>query len=246
MPSKRTGGKKIRPFAGFPAGKLKTIVVPEQFFSDLLPLVDDLHELKLTVYCLWALQQREGDHRYLRLRDVLADEVFMSGMGAAKDAEANVCAALARAVARGSLLEVVVPGAAGDEAIFFMNTDKGRRAVEALERGEWQPGNGASVGLIAGRPTIFALYEENFGPLTPMLSETLRDAETTYPYGWIEDAMRAAVQNNKRSWRYVEAILKRWTTEGRPAPSALTKEGDGPATDRYVQDQYFRRREDEK
>ncbi|MCC7209938.1 MAG: DnaD domain protein [Anaerolineae bacterium] len=247
MPSKRTGGKKVRPFAGFPAGNLKRIIVPEQFFSDLLPLIDDLNELKLTVYCLWALQQREGDHRYLRLRDVLADEVFTSGMGAAKDAEANVCAALARAVARGSLLEVMVPGPTGDEAIYFMNTDKGRRAVEALERGEWQPGNGAAVGLIASRPTIFALYEENFGPLTPLLSETLRDAEATYPYGWIQDAMRAAVENNKRSWRYVEAILRRWTTEGRPPPTPAKDNANGaPENDRYVQDQYFRRREDEK
>lgn len=246
MPIKRTGGKKVRPFAGFPAGRLNKIVVPERFFSDLLPLIDDLHELKLTVYCFWALQQREGDQRYLRLRDLLADTVFMVGMGAAADAEQHVCAALAQAVARGSLLEVMVPGAGGDEAVYFMNTDKGRRAVEALERGEWQPGNGAAVGLIADRPNVFALYEENFGPLTPMLSEALRDAENTYPYGWIQDAMRAAVENNKRSWRYVEAILRRWATEGRPAPTTAAKDGAAPQGDRYVQDKYFRRREDEK
>jgi DnaD/phage-associated family protein len=247
MPIKRTGGKKVKPFAGFPAGRLNKIIVPERFFSDLLPLIDDVHELKLTVYCFWALQQREGEHRYLLLRDFLADTVFLAGMGSAADAEANVCAALARAVARGSLLEVVVPGADGDEPCYFMNTDKGRRAVEALEHGDWQPGNGMAVGLIADRPTIFALYEENFGPLTPMLSETLRDAENTYPYVWIQDAMRAAVENNKRSWRYVEAILKRWATEGRPAPSpAAAKDGGPPEGDRYVQDKYFRRREDAK
>ena len=47
------------------------------------------------------------------------------------------------------------------------------------------------------------------------MAETLGEAEDTYPAEWIEDALRIAVQRNKRTWRYVAAILERWQREGR-------------------------------
>jgi DnaD/phage-associated family protein len=59
------------------------------------------------------------------------------------------------------------------------------------------------------------MYEENIGPLTPLAADALKEAEKEYPTGWIEDAMRKAVKNNARNWRYVETILKRWQREGR-------------------------------
>ncbi len=30
-----------------------------------------------------------------------------------------------------------------------------------------------------------------------------------------EDAFRIAVENNKRNWRYIKAILRRWQEKGR-------------------------------
>ena len=48
-----------------------------------------------------------------------------------------------------------------------------------------------------------------------MIAETLRDAEETYPASWIEEAIRIAVENNVRNWRYVQAILEDWRTRGR-------------------------------
>ena len=69
--------------------------------------------------------------------------------------------------------------------------------------------------LALERPNIFKLYEENIGPLTPLISDTLHDAELAYPAEWIEDAFKIAVQANARSWRYVETILKRWKEKGR-------------------------------
>ncbi|MCC6568613.1 MAG: DnaD domain protein, partial [Anaerolineales bacterium] len=45
--------------------------------------------------------------------------------------------------------------------------------------------------------------------------DTLKDAEETYHAEWIVEAMELAVKNNKRNWRYCEAILKRWKDEGR-------------------------------
>ena len=42
-------------FAGFPAGKLPTTPVPNQFFSELLPLVDNLVELKVILHLFWLI-----------------------------------------------------------------------------------------------------------------------------------------------------------------------------------------------
>ncbi len=205
----------IPPFNGFPNGPNGRVIVPERFFSDLLPAIDDLAELKLTLYAFWLLHQREGDYRYFRLRDVLGDVTFMAGMGPAPEDATR--AALARAVQRGTLLEVLVDSA----PVYFMNTEKGRLAVAALQRGDWLPSDHPDqpIAGIVERPNIFTLYEQNIGPLTPLLAETLADAERTYPPDWIADAVRAAVEGNKRSWRYIEAILRRWQTEGRGASS---------------------------
>ena len=51
--------------------------------------------------------------------------------------------------------------------------------------------------------------------LNPMITEELKDAEKQYPSEWIEEAFREAVKSNKRSWRYVAAILERWEREGK-------------------------------
>jgi DNA replication protein len=65
------------------------------------------------------------------------------------------------------------------------------------------------------RPNIFVLYEQNIGLLTPMIANQLEDAADQYPAHWIEDAFNEAVQRNKRNWKYISAILRRWQTEGR-------------------------------
>jgi len=62
---------------------------------------------------------------------------------------------------------------------------------------------------------IFALYESNIAPLTSIMADTLRDAEMEYPADWIYDAITLAVTNNKRNWKYCEAILKRWKADGK-------------------------------
>ncbi len=208
----------MKGFAGFPPGRLRTTPVPNLFFADLLPGIDHLGELKVTLYCFWRLSLKEGTFRYVRRADFLADETFLRGLGGGRrEAEPALDDALERATARGTLLHVSVQGAAGEEDLYFMNTPKGRAAVEALTRGEWRPTGDPEtpVDLLVERPNIFNLYEQNIGPLTPMIAEELRDAEETYPAIWIEEAIHLAVTNNARSWRYVLAILERWQSEGK-------------------------------
>jgi|SaaInl7_200m_RNA_FD_contig_31_693947_length_1227_multi_6_in_0_out_0_2 DNA replication protein len=203
-------------FDGFPDGKVKFIRMPEPFFSELLPQIDYLGELKVTIYALWRLEHMGGAFRYLRDSDFSGDEKFMLGLAIGmtpEEAESTLRESLQRAVQRGTLLEVNLD----EQPIYFINTPKGRAAVEAIQRGEWNPKDGEDVAVaLRSRPSnIFDLYEQNIGPLTPMIAETLRDAEATYPTAWIVEAIQIAVEKNARNWRYVEAILSRWQKEGR-------------------------------
>jgi DnaD/phage-associated family protein len=198
----------MKTFSGFPDGKVRTIGIPEPAFTSLIPAIDDLAELKLTLHAIWRLGQQQGKVRYLRHADLTSDQVLLSSLG---DTPAEALdAALARAVERGTLLRAETPGSEGAEAIYFANTPRGRAAVEAIARGEW-PDEIES----AGRPNVFVLYEQNIGMLTPLIADELREAEQTYPAEWIEEAFREAVSLNKRSWKYIRAILERWRAEGK-------------------------------
>lgn len=198
----------MKTFSGFPSGKVRNVNVPEPVFTELIPLIDNLAELKLTLHVLWRLERQRGKVRYLRLADMLADPVLLSSLGDPGTSLLNE--ALKRATKRGTLLQVETNTGGASEQIYFANTPKGRAATEAIARGEW-PDELES----AGRPNIFVLYEQNIGMLTPLISDELREAEQTYPPEWIEEAFREAVTLNKRSWKYIRAILERWRTEGK-------------------------------
>ena len=209
----------MKKFRGFPEGKVHLNPIPATFFRELLPEIDHLGELKVCLYLFWRLDRMEGPFRYLRREDFAADERLMQGMGDSQEqAQVTLDEALERAVARGALIRASLMTDQKQDTYYFLNSPRGRAAALALEKGEWRPGSGAPAGLAelaAERPNIFRLYEENFGPLTPMIAEALGEAEDSYPTQWIEEAMRIAVEKNARNWRYVLAILERWQSEGR-------------------------------
>jgi DNA replication protein len=193
----------MKTFSGFPSGKVRSVTTPEPVFTDLIPIIDDLHELKLSLHVIWRLGQQQKKIRYVSYADLAADEILLASLG---DSPRALETALARAVERGTLLQASGP----DADIYFANTPKGRAAVEAISNGQWpddvEP---------ATRPNVFALYEQNIGMLTPLIAEELREAEQAYPAEWIEEAFREAVSLNKRSWKYIRAILERWRDEGK-------------------------------
>ncbi len=208
----------MKSFSGFPEGKVQFTSIPDRFFHNLLPLIDHLGELKTTLYAFWYLDHMEGVFRYFRSQDFLEDKKFMASLAEdPQKASADLEESLARCVQRNTFLKTTLELENGAEDFYFLNTPKGRAAVRAIERGEWRHSGdpGSPIELFAETPNIYKLYEENIGPLTPMIAETLKDAEETYPQQWIEDAVRIAVENNVRRWSYVDAILKRWQEGGR-------------------------------
>lgn len=206
------GGKGA--FSGFPAGKLRFTPLPAPFFSELLPLIDNLDELKLVLYAFWKLDRMEGEPRYLQPEDFSEDEVFLRGLSAKA---ASLAPALQRAVQHGILLSAELELGGQPRQFFFLNSPRGRQSIQALKDGAWRPSGDQRypIELAQERSNIFTLYERHIGPITPMLADKLKAAEGDYPYEWLEEAVRIAVENNARSWSYVEAILTRWQKEGR-------------------------------
>jgi DNA replication protein len=189
-------------FSGFPAGKMTVTPLPNVFFSELLPAIDDLAELKVTLHALWLLANHK--EAYVCIDELRADRTLMQAL----ISEDVLQHGLDLATERGTLLK------SGDDT-YFLNSEKGRRAFEKFPSLETSRGAAREPANVTERPNIFALYEKNIGMLTPMIAEELKEAEAQYPPEWIEEAIKIAAENNKRSWSYARKILERWQTEGR-------------------------------
>ncbi len=212
-------------FAGFYPSKAANTPVPDAFFSILLPEIDSLVELKVTLHLFWLLARRTGLPKAVALDDLQADRLLLRSLKPSRGprtAEDCLREGLELSVTRGTVLMVSLGQTEKDlRRWYLINTPASRDALEALRREEIDPSAalGEQVGAVEivriYRPNIFTLYERNIGVLTPLIADRLRDAELTYPHEWISDAMRRAVEQNKRNWAYVAAILKRWEAEGK-------------------------------
>jgi len=198
-------------FGGFREDNLNLVRLPETFFTQLLPVIDSITQLRLLLYFFWHIEQQQGSLRFLKFVDLTSDPALVNMIGD----EAKLRKDLEALENMGVVLEVTPPGQ--DDVLYFINGPQGRAAVQAVENEEWQPGTGErkAIQLTEQQPNIFELYEENIGPITPMMAEILKEDEKTYPDSWIEHAIEIAVTRNVRNWKYVQAILERWQKEGR-------------------------------
>lgn len=202
----------MSPFKGFADGKTARVGIPAAFFSEVLPAIEDMQELKLTLWILRLLDAQDGPVQFVRWSDVLESKE-MQGFYTAEVNVAKLETSLKAAVQRGVFLEATDK----QGKLVFLNSPRGRAAVSALQKGSWQPGRDQVVTPLASsdRPNIFELYQANIGPLTPILAQTLEDAEKEYSAEWIEEAIKLAIKKNVRNWSYVEAILRSWKERGR-------------------------------
>jgi DnaD/phage-associated family protein len=252
----------FRGFVGFPDQKMKPVIVPDFFFSDLLPFIDDLGELKLTLHCFWLLNEQEGTAKYLRGADLRTDATLLRSIPPNNDLRTPQQAledALERAIARNTLLRLTVetdppaPGAGTavggaergpqEEDWYFINTVKGRQTLALVRQGkldELRAVMPEEARLKVGRPNIFVLYEQNVGLMTPLIADQLRDMEKSYPPEWIDEAFVIAVSGNKRSLRYIQAILKRWETEGKHerADAEAGRDSEAERRRKYIPDEF--------
>ncbi len=226
-------------FEGFPAGELQYITVPDLFFTGLVPLVDDLGELKVILHMIW-LRQRRGK-QVVTEEELSTDETLMAGLSALEgDPAEHLRDALRRAVQRGALLCEVLETPDGQHNVYALNSAGGRDAMERVRQGKLGVERVVLTErpVTRPRPNIFELYEDNIGLISPLLADELREAEATYPADWIEEAFRIAVENNVRKWRYIQAILEGWATRGKDDRSAARR---AESEKRWYTDEEFER-----
>jgi len=177
--------------------------LPDRFFQKLMAEIEDAVELKVTLFFLWRVEHMEGPFRAMCQTDFSEDALGL-------DAD-EVALGLEKAVQRGSIIK-----AAHDSSVFyFLNSPRGRAAAQAYSDGNWREAGRIMAGVVVERPNVFKLYEQNIGPLTPMIAEMLKDAEESYSDEWVAEALEIAVTRNVRTRKYAEAILKRWKEKGK-------------------------------
>jgi DnaD/phage-associated family protein len=240
--------RPVRRFPGFP-DRMELIPVPGAVFGTLLREIDDLNELKTLLHVLRLLHAQPRAPRFVRRASLLADVGLIEALTvpAGHDSEAAVAEALRMAVDRGTLLSIAVSDGAGPDVCYLLNTHANERIVQQVMAGQRTLGDLGPAPTpreptIAGqRPTIYDLYEQNIGLLTPLLAEELHEAAATFPAAWIEDAFREAVGQNRRNWRYVRRILDNWASRGRGTGGATWRRPEAPQTSGdYLETRYGR------
>jgi DnaD/phage-associated family protein len=215
--------KRLR---GFPV-RGRWTPLPDLFFSRYLPALTDGVQIKAFLHFHWRVYRRP-QHRppAVRVADLVTAPALRRGVRALGVPLEAIGSAIHGAVGElmdaGLVLAVEEPVDGETVTWLLPNTHEGRTARARLLAGELALGAGgpalapeeAPAG--AEEPTnIFVLYEENIGPVTPLLAEELKEAESVYPDVWILDAFRIALERNVRKWSYIRAILEGWRVEGR-------------------------------
>jgi DNA replication protein len=200
-------------FRGFPGGELRTTPVPDVFFSHVLPAISDEAELRVTLHVLWLCHRAKGRLRSVSGDALLADATLRRSLSAEASWTAAVQRGLDAAVQRGTLLSFVV----GDQVHYGPNTSTNRAALTALRGRSVEPAERAAVLPPPASPATAAqqLYERYIGLVTPIIAKELAEAEKEYPQQWLADAFAEAASRDRRSWRYVQAILRGWASRGK-------------------------------
>jgi DNA replication protein len=189
--------------------KTDFISLPDSFFTQAMPKIQDLAELKIVLYVSYLILRKQERPYFVTYKELLSHKL-MAAMG-----EEVLRQALSSAVEHGTLLHST------------LNINGVLEDVYSLTADSRQP------------PTVnvFALYEQNIGMITPMIAEELKEAEKLYPPQWIEEAFKEAVTLNKRSWKYIARILERWASEGKDSGEYRGNIKKG-VPDKYIKGKY--------
>ena len=231
----------MKQFNGFPA-RMEFTPLPNLFFSSLLPQITDIAELKTTLHVLAVIYRKRGFPRFVTFRELLGNASLMDSLkGAAETPDEVLRNALKMAAERGTIIHMVLDRDGASEDVYFLNDESNRQTVIKIQNGELKlsgfKAEGRTYVEAEEQPDIFTLYEQNIGMLTPMIADELREAEKLYPQGWIADAVKEAVNQNKRKWSYISAILEHWATEGR-SDGTYQRDYKKKDPDKYIKGKY--------
>ncbi len=185
------------------------ISLPESFFVQAVPKIQDLAELKIVLYASYLILRKQERPYCVTCKELLSHEPITT-MG-----EETIRRALDSAVEHGALLHSTSNANGVLTHVYSLPPDSHQQAAV----------------------NIFVLYEQNIGLIQSTIAEELKEADRLYPPEWIEEAFKIAATLNKRSWRYIARILERWASEGKDSGEYKRDiKKDGP--DKYIKGKY--------
>ncbi len=188
---------------------LQDVHLSGRFLIETIGEIRDSLQLKILLFAIWLAQESGDEANPLSLQDFYSYPEFMNQIGGnpemiRKNLLGGLKANLEANFLIGNSFEAIQQGKP-----FYLNTARGKQASQlqnpVMDNSFKSP----------ARSDIFILYEENIGPLTPLIADALKDAEKEYSKEWLKEAIQIAVANNVRKWRYIQAILTSWKEEGR-------------------------------
>ena len=196
------------------------VEIPEQFFSDVLPNITNILELKISLIILNEIASQPVESRFINRVGIENLEQVKSletdGIQPSLALIESVLEKLTRAKLIFSMKLNLESEDSGE--MYFLDDIEGRKLSENFKLGIVSPnitGDNPEKDIDKGM-TIFDLYEKNIGIIPgSQVAEELIEAEKTYPAQWLEDAFDEAVAQDVRRWAYIRAILASWSNGGR-------------------------------
>ena len=210
-------------FEGFVPGA-RVVSVPAQFFTEVVPALDDLPDIVVTLFTMHAISVGRGRHHCARLSDLAASDALRTAL-MAHGGDDVIVHAFRRAIVHGVLLAVETDDS---DALIFVNDEPGRRAYARVQAGHLPdmprrsrlPHTGALPPNALDIDAPAFVYEHEIGLLSPAVTSAIDDACARYPEAWVTDAIREAALHNARSWAYVSGVLRGWERDGRNGVAA--------------------------
>ena len=201
----------------------KTWPVPRSLITDILPAMTDLNELHVVLAMLRLVLEAGDVSAPFEESTIVRDRTLRDALqvvGSGNSADYRIATGLDLAVGRGVLLRFRTIEQQHERVWYTIATPEAKSAIDRMLQGESLPPRSLWEGDSAPRieperPTVFRLYEQNIGLLSPIIADQLVRAMERYPREWIEDAIGEAVAYNRRNWRYIQRILQNWATTGR-------------------------------
>ena len=201
----------------------ETWPVPRSLITDILPAMTDLNEMQVVLAMLRLVLEAGDVSAPFEESTIVRDRTLRDALrvvGSGNSADYRIATGLDLAVGRGVLLRFRTIEDQHERVWYTIATPEAKSAIDRMLQGESLPPRSLWEGDSAPRieperPTVFRLYEQNIGLLSPIIADQLVRAMERYPREWIEDAIGEAVAYNRRNWRYIQRILQNWAATGR-------------------------------
>jgi DnaD/phage-associated family protein len=210
-----------------------TLPFPIALLTDVIPSMTDISEIQVVLTAVRLTTSSGSIDQPIEEPTIVRDRSLRRALrvvGSANEPDNRIATGLELAVGRGVLVRFRTIDGKDERVWYAIATPAARLSVERMVSGNaappaslWHSEHAPRVE--PERPTVFRLYEQNIGLLSPLIAEQLVRALEKYPREWIEDAIGEAAAYNKRSLRYIQRILQNWATSGRGDQRAESESG---------------------